>query len=116
MLDMPNSTGARLITLKHYLFSMSVARSYLHPNVFSSVGKAILWVKFCLTSIIFVVFSVKDVDECVDPNTCDKTTSTCENSAGSFDCVCLGGHEKINNECVGECENLKLMKFLIIKE
>ena len=43
-----------------------------------------------------------DSDECQDATSCNVTTSTCENSFGSFDCVCKHGFEKENDECVGE--------------
>ena len=45
---------------------------------------------------------IPDTDECEDATICNTTTSTCENNLGSFECVCLEGFEKENEDCIGK--------------
>ena len=42
-----------------------------------------------------------DIDECTDASSCDATTSSCSNTEGGFDCICLDGFEKNTD---GDCE------------
>ncbi len=58
------------------------------------------------------VLTILDINECLrtesecsaapDGNKCcDLTTSTCVNTPGSFQCICLPGFTGVNGECVG---------------
>ena len=49
--------------------------------------------------IVFMV--IVDINECDDATVCNTTTSSCENNFGSFECVCLDGFEKENDDCIG---------------
>ena len=52
-------------------------------------------------NVICKIF-IPDTDECEDETACNITTSTCENSVGTFECVCLDGFEKENEDCTGK--------------
>ena len=48
---------------------------------------------------------IPDVDECAEPGACDEAVSRCENSPGSYSCVCKDGFAKRENgtRCIGGC-------------
>lgn len=52
----------------------------------------------------FCTILLPDIDECSrsDLNTNCSSLETCNNSMGSFQCVCVQGYEKRNGECKGE--------------
>ncbi|CCJ09402.1 EGF-like domain-containing protein [Caenorhabditis elegans] len=41
-----------------------------------------------------------DVDECNNAGMCDDENTKCENTIGSFNCVCLEGFKKVDEKCV----------------
>lgn len=44
-----------------------------------------------------------DVDECAqDMDNCDNSSSTCEDTIGSFICVCKAGYSLNGTVCTGE--------------
>lgn len=45
-----------------------------------------------------------DVDECEDPTICMDTNSYCQNSVGSYQCLCRDGYQKNTSTdiCMGE--------------
>ena len=52
-----------------------------------------------------------DIDECIEnTDACDKSTTTCRNSVGSYSCTCRPGYERYNRyQCNG-----KLLFYLFI--
>ena len=50
-----------------------------------------------------MIISVADIDECLDGNhTCDLNTTTCENTPGSYKCICKSGYgQNDGKRCTG---------------
>ena len=46
-----------------------------------------------------------DINECLDTSTCDVDTTNCENTPGSFNCVCKEGYERDGENCVGKLQD-----------
>ena len=46
------------------------------------------------------IFSISDVDECLQPNTCNQF-GICNNTEGSFECMCIEGYtgDGLNCSC-----------------
>ena len=44
-----------------------------------------------------------EIDECADgSNTCDRNTTTCDNTPGSYRCICKQGyHQNDGYKCAG---------------
>jgi len=49
---------------------------------------------------VCVCVCAADIDECLDPGSCD-TTTTCINTYGSYKCVCAHGYKRWNGACIG---------------
>ena len=62
-----------------------------------------------LFSFFFNIWA--EIDECSEnSDACDKSTTTCLNSEGSYSCPCLSGYERYNQyQCKG-----KLLFYLFI--
>ena len=52
--------------------------------------------------------SITDINECADgDHTCDLNTTKCENTIGSYKCICKSGYQTDGKRCKGS-ESLKL--------
>ena len=45
-----------------------------------------------------------DIDECAEnSDQCDRSTTTCQNSAGSYSCPCFSGYDSVDGfKCYGD--------------
>ena len=62
----------------------------------------------CLCNIKYPIptFPFPDVDECVlGTYVCD-VNAYCENTIGSYDCVCVDGYRKNGTFCMSKCASL----------
>ncbi|XP_068202834.1 fibulin-1-like [Palaemon carinicauda] len=55
--------------------------------------------------ILFYTFLIDNIDECLVADKCDSNTSQCQNTPGSFECVCNDGFTKAYGTCqdIDEC-------------
>ena len=49
-------------------------------------------------------------------NTCSEASETCQNTDGSFVCVCMDGYRRINTtqQCVGKCAHKLHLKLILL--
>ena len=55
-------------------------------------------------------FFLIDIDECALESACDAKTEKCENTAGSYDCLCKSGYKMEHGKCIKDKGNKKPRK------
>ena len=59
-------------------------------QVMKEIIQQTVQVNFIFTDLLNIFF-ISDVDECLQPNTCDQF-AICNNTEGSFECMCIEGY------------------------
>ena len=58
----------------------------------------------CTGEFKFIIFSLLDINECLQPNICHDQ-ATCTNTHGSYFCTCNTGYSGNGTSCVGQSRN-----------
>ena len=58
----------------------------------------------CVNHKLTIVFLLSlDINECeLQTDTCDDTSEICINIYGSYECHCVNGYRKENDQCIGK--------------